>query len=76
MKKANANERVLYGEKICMDYLSKLNKMLNNELLCLAIADEKRKVLVTEEVKGSYDTINHCISHKISDMNKESTEIV
>lgn len=76
MKKAKANERALYGEKICMDYLSKLNKMLNNELLRLTITDEKGKVVVSEEVKGNNDTINHYISQKISEINKQSTEIV
>lgn len=76
MKKANANERTLYGEKLCMDYLSKLDKMLKNELLHLTITDEKGDVVVSEGISGSYDEINHYISHKISDINKESTEIV
>lgn len=76
MKKASANERALYGEKLCVEYLSKLNKMLNNELLHLTITDEKGDVVVSEDIKGNYDAINHYISHKISDINKESTEIV
>ncbi len=76
LKKAKASERALYGKKLCMDYLSKLNAILNNELLRLTITDENGKVVVSEDISGSYDKINNYISDKISNIKEESTQII
>ena len=70
MKKANKDERVAFGEKLCAEYVDKLNHMLNNDMVNIVIRDNKTYTIVATKVLngGSITDIDAEINKIIEDI--------
>lgn len=55
LKKANAEQRVEYGTKLCLAYLKKLNKMFVNNILEVVVKDESNNTIKKILIPGDND---------------------
>lgn len=75
IKKANKEERIEYGKKLCEEYVGKLDNMLKNNILQVLVRDENNNVVADKLINGGdFQTINKGVQKVIDNINK--TEIV
>jgi hypothetical protein len=77
MKRANKEERIEYGKKICEEKIETLNNILKNNVLQLIVKDGNNDVVANRYINGGdFQTINNNVQKVIEEINKEKTEII
>ena len=76
MKKANKDERVAFGEKLCAEYVDKLNHMLNNDMVNIVIRDKTNTIVGTKVLNGGSITDIDAEINKIIQDIQSKAEII